>query len=288
MKKPIAILLAISLLCAVGAAFAKDPGSKRESNGSRDVGTDVSSDTANGDKSLNSTVKTQYGSIEYYYSDDVSKELNYLLYVPDSVDRANLPLIIYLHGKSGRGDNLSKIAAGNNLFRFIKDDRLGDIPAYVLSPLCPADYNSWIDISDKVFALIEKVIQEKGTDKNKTILTGNSLGGEGTWNFALMQPELFSCIVPMSGKIVDSRENRTALTKTPVWAFVAENDTVVDPDYSINFCEKLQKTNPKVKCTVFENAGHSDVLKLAWLDKDIGLLDWMLSQQLRSNPAAEN
>lgn len=245
-----------------------------ENDSDEPQGTTNENDSENPD----STVKTQYGSMEYYYTDDISKELNYLLYVPNSVDNVDLPLIIYLHGGSGRGDDLSKLMGGNSLLKYVKNGSLGDVRAYVLAPQCPANYNGWAEITNEVLALIEKVTQENAIDKSKIILTGNSMGGAGTWNIALKQPELFSCIVPMSGKIKDSQENRTALAKTPIWAFVGENDTVVNPIYSINFCEGLKNINPEVKCTVFENAEHSDVLKLAWLDKEIGLLDWMLSQ----------
>ena len=90
MKKLIAMLLAISLFCTIIVAFAEGPGSGRGGNGrhgggqgsvhrGNGGGTDISSDTTNDDKSINSTEKTQYGSIEYHYSDDVSKELNYLI-----------------------------------------------------------------------------------------------------------------------------------------------------------------------------------------------------------------
>ena len=254
---------------------SKNPNSTSNRNNKKSDQNQITDSTQS---NTNSTVKTQYGNMEFIYTEDTSIELNYLLYAPDGTTNEKLPLIIYLHGGSGKGNDLSKLTGADSLPKYIKDGSLGDVSAYVLAPQCPANFNSWIEVSNQVFGLIDKVSKEYNIDENKIILTGHSMGGSGTWYIALQQPERFSCIVPMSGRIEDTQENRAALSKTPIWAFVGENDAIVDPAYSVNFYEQLINTNPNIKCTVFESAEHKDVPSLAWLDKEVNLLEWMLAQ----------
>lgn len=52
------------------------------------------------------------------------------------------------------------------------------------------------------------------------------MGGTGTWEIALLYPDLFSCIAPLSGSIRTTEENLSVFSGLPVWAFVGTEDTV--------------------------------------------------------------
>ena len=104
------------------------------------------------------------------------------------------------------------------------------------------------------------------------------MGGIGTWELACREPSRFSCIIPMTGRIQATEANLKALSAMPVWTFVGGKDTNVPPESSVKFIDALKKTNPNAQLTLFEEAGHSDVSALAWLDESIGLLNWALSQ----------
>lgn len=89
---------------------------------------------------------------------------------------------------------------------------------------------------------------------------------------------MFSCIAPMSGSIKYSRDNVKALSNMPVWAFVGDEDTIVAPSYSIQFINILRNQNENAQITIFEGASHFDVPELAFLDSNIEIVNWLISQ----------
>ena len=222
------------------------------------------------------TVPVSHGAMTAYSASDGS--LGYWLYTPVEAGNGPLPLIVYLHGGSGKGSDLSLITRADGFPQYVQTGRLGDIRAYVLCPQCPKEQSGWGDIGSQVFALIDMVCARYPIDAERVILTGHSMGGTGTWALAAMAPERFSCIAPMSGSIRITSRNQKALSELAVWAFAAENDKVVAPGSSTDFLAQLKTVNPRARLTVFEDAGHRDVPALAWLDGKLGLMDWLLSQ----------
>ncbi len=222
------------------------------------------------------TVSNAYGMMTA--TPATGNTLGYWLYTPNNVGDEALPLIVYLHGGSGKGSDLTLITQADGFPKYVQEGKLGDIRAYVLIPQCPSNKNGWQSISEQVFALIDSVCSNPSINGGHVILTGHSMGGTGTWTLATLAPERFSCIVPMSGSVQLVQKNQDALSELPIWVFVAENDKIVDPSSSTDFVSALNAVNPKAKYTCFENAGHRDVPALAWLNEDLGLLDWMLSQ----------
>ncbi len=103
------------------------------------------------------------------------------------------------------------------------------------------------------------------------------MGGTATWTLALAAPERFCCIVPLSGSIQNTAENRAALSELPVRAFVGSEDTIVSPRQSIAFIRALQKINPNAQITVIPGADHFAVPD-AYTDEKYDILGWMLSQ----------
>lgn len=223
------------------------------------------------------SAKKTYGTLTAVPAAD-AKSLGCWFYTPRAAGKEKLPLIVYLHGGSGKGSDLTQITSVDGFPQYLRDGKLGDVRAYVLIPQCPANKLGWQSVAAQVLALIDQVCQQYPVDTDRVILTGHSMGGTGTWALGAMAPERFSCIVPMSGSISLTAAKQKALSKGKVWAIVGEQDKVVLPSASAKAIEKLQKAKGNAKLTILPGAAHQDVPALAWLDPSLGLLDWMLAQ----------
>ena len=201
--------------------------------------------------------------------------MGYLLYTPASA-RPDMPLIVYLHGGHGKGDDLSVLINTDGFPQYLADGLLGEIPAYVLIPQLPADQRGWKPAAETLIQLIEQVCEKNSIDRSRISLTGHSMGGTGTWDLALMYPDIFSRIAPMSGSVDTTPETLAVLANTPVWAFVGEDDVVVKPESSEQFVAALERQNEDAQITIFPDTDHVGVPQKAWLEHGGELLNWLL------------
>lgn len=202
--------------------------------------------------------------------------LSYLLYRPAQA-RAGMPLIVYLHGGSGKGDDLSLLTREDGFPKYLSEGALGEVPAYVVIPQLPTEKKGWSNVATELGALIGEVCARYQVDDARVALTGHSMGGTGTWAVALAMPDRFSCIVPMSGSIKLSRENLQTLSHLPIRAFVGAADTIVDPASTLRFVEALQKTGANAQVTVLPQTDHFSVPN-AYLNEEFHIISWMLEQ----------
>ena len=203
--------------------------------------------------------------------------LDYWLYAPPGA-RDGLPLIVYLHGGSGRGDDLELVMEAESLPKFLRDGDLAP-SAYVLMPQLPSGETGWNAVTEGLAELIDAMVEECGADAGRVSLTGHSMGGTGAFAVAAALPERFSCVAPLSGSVRDSREMRAALADLPVWAIAGAQDDVVDPAAARDFLAALRAVNPDARYTEVEDAGHFDLPARAYLDGEIGLVRWLLSHE---------
>ena len=77
-----------------------------------------------------------------------SSELGYWLYTSAGAKQEKLPLIVYLHGGSGKGSDLQRITDMDGFSQYVQAGRLGDLHTYVLCPQCPEEQSGWRDIAD--------------------------------------------------------------------------------------------------------------------------------------------
>ena len=196
--------------------------------------------------------------------------LSYWLYTPQITDTPK-PLVLYLHGGSGKGSDLNSVLEAESLPRFLQEGQLAP-DAYVVMPQLPANCKGWSDRTDQLMQLLSGIKAQYPIAR--TTLTGHSMGGTGCWELALARPEAFCAVAPLSGSIQLTEQNLTALQSLPVWAVVGSADTIVKPDTSERFIQALQKENPNARLTVREGATHFDVPQ-AYLDSTLGLLDWL-------------
>ena len=85
--------------------------------------------------------------------------------------------------------------------------------------------NGWPDVAETVLEIVAAVSREFAIDADRVYVTGQSLGGYGTWHFITKHPDLFAAAVPLCG---GGDASRIAVARTlPIWAFHGGQDPVV-------------------------------------------------------------
>ena len=199
--------------------------------------------------------------------------LNYWLYTPANPTE-NMPLIVYLHGGSGKGEDLNLITNAEGFPQFVKDGKIS-CPAYIIFPQCPSTQKGWNTMANGVENLIKHTCQTYKLDSGKVSLTGHSMGGTGTWSIALAKPDLFYKIAPTSGSVKMTDENLAILQGMSVWAVVGSADTIVDPQSSVDMIAALQSAGTDATITILDSVDHFGVPTLAYLDTD--LVNWLIT-----------
>ena len=201
--------------------------------------------------------------------------LNYWLYTPANATE-NMPLVLYLHGGSGKGSDLEAITAVDGFPQYLRDARVA-LNAYVLIPQMPAACKGWAEMKSGVMKLLSFVRNEYGIDAERISLTGHSMGGTGAWALALAYPNTFYAVAPLSGSVSLTAMNLEKLRGMAVWAIVGAEDTVVDPQASIDFITALCATNANAKLSVLSGADHFAVPGRVFLADEIDLIAWLVT-----------
>ena len=199
----------------------------------------------------------------------------YWLYTPENPTE-NMPLIVYLHGASGRGEDLDLVLADEDFPKYLQSGELGDVQAYVLIPQLPSNLRSWSDISDSLYSLIQKIVSDFSIDIENISLAGFSMGGTGVWELAVEYPDLFARIAPLAGSARGVLEYASLLKEIPVRAFVGADDTVITPNSSKQMVAKLQNAGADAQITVLDGADHVSIPSLVYHDESVRLVEWLL------------
>lgn len=217
--------------------------------------------------------------------------LPYIIEEPLVIDEnIKYPLVVCLHGAGGRGnDNMGR---GSEAFKVLNEKRIKEkYPSFLLVPQCPKQ-KKWVNvewkfenysideipISDElhyVSELIDSIIRIYPIDKSKVYITGQSMGGFGTWDLILRRPELFAAAIPVCGGGDTSKVDR--LRNIGVWIFHGEIDNKVPVEASREMYAAMKmKHIDNVKYTEFEGVKHNSWTP-AW-SNDL-LIDWLFRQK---------
>ena len=234
------------------------------------------SSTITDSSAINDNNKNDAKVIVSAFTKQQHETIKYWLYTPEN-PKENMPLIVYLHGGSGKGDDLELITAADGFPQYLRDGKLSP-SAYVIIPQVSSAYKGWGENKADVMKLITFVTEEYKIDEKCISLTGHSMGGTGTWQFALAYPNTFSAVAPLSGSVKLTDANINKLKNMPVWAIVGLEDTIVDPQSSIDFIAELTKVNKAAKLTELDGADHFEVPNLSYLSNEFDLIEWLLAQ----------
>ncbi len=207
--------------------------------------------------------------------------ISYLLHVPPEApddDSPGHPLVLYLHGSGERGSDLDLVRQ-QGLARLVEER--ADFPMVVASPQCPAGA-AWYRFPRTLLALLDQLLAREDVDPARVYLTGNSMGGYGTWGLAARHPSRFAAIAPIcgGGLRTDGFPARlAALKRVPVWAFHGALDQQVEPAESQRLVEGLREAGGEVRYTLYPDLGH-DSWTRAYADP--ALYAWLLTHELRA------
>lgn len=194
---------------------------------------------------------------------------NYLLHLPPGYAESqnDWPTIFFLHGSGERGND-PEIVRRQGLPQVI--DKKPDFPFIVISPQCPA--NRWWSL-EWLDALFDEVVKLYRIDQKRIYLTGLSMGGFATWDWAIEHPERFAAIAPICGG--GNPLGADKIKDVPTWVFHGAKDEIVPLQKSQEMVAALKACGGKVKFTVYPNTGHD-----AWTKtyNNPRLYEWFLKQ----------
>jgi predicted peptidase len=199
---------------------------------------------------------------------------NYLLYLPPDYDKSDkiFPLVLFLHGSGERGNDLEKVKT-HGIPKLISQGK--DFPFIAVSPQCPNDIFWNIDV---LSALLDEIESKYRVDTNRVYVTGLSMGGHGTWELAIKEPNRFAAIAPVCGW-VDTTKACT-IAHLPIWVFHGAKDMVVPVAAAQSIVRALKECGSNVKLTVYPDANHD-----SWTEtyNNEELYKWLLEQSKEGN-----
>lgn len=195
--------------------------------------------------------------------------LTYLVYYPDGFSEdKKYPLVIYLHGRGCRTASTEKLHKTTSLLHLqAHQNERGFI---VIAPHCPSgDWNEWMM---PLIRLVEHTRELPYVDATRIYLTGNSMGGYGTWELSLLRPEWFAASMPICGGSIPGMAKQ--LIGLPIRTFHGLCDKTVDPIESLQMAKAVNRSGGYAELILYPELGHN-----CWdaVYTDERNYDWMFS-----------
>lgn len=149
----------------------------------------------------------------------------YGLYSPSlASENEAIPLIVWLHSDAENNCNLDYFF-NHGLTKVLNNWELEGFKAYILFPHLTGEYNTkrWNNEGavSNLKALLDDILLEYDIDREKVIVVGHSIGGQGALYMALKLPDYFSKAVSCSGFDIYTEELNFTI---PVRAYVGTAD----------------------------------------------------------------
>jgi len=220
----------------------------------------------------------------------------YRLFRPSKTPAAKIPLILYLHGAGGLGDDNRKQIAGGNLFGshlWALPEIQKQHPSFILAPQTSFGWIRYDAIRTPggprpnpipgfgkgaalVFEIVTALRQELPIDERRIYVMGNSMGGGGTWHFLAHKPGLFAAAIPVAGGASNSSDPMPPVVGTPLWNFHGDADQTVPVEVSRTRIDALRKAGGNPSYTEYPGIGHN---ANEWAFSEPALPNWLFAQR---------
>jgi predicted peptidase len=126
-----------------------------------------------------------------------------------------------------------------------------------------------------VLQVIDTLIREFPIEEQRIYVTGQSMGGAGTWNIIANRPRFFAAAAICCGS--RSMEDGTASIETPVWNFHGAADQTVPVSLSRERIAARRKAGGRPLYTEYEGGVDHNVWEWAFTEPE--LVQWLFSQR---------
>jgi len=215
----------------------------------------------------------------------------YRLFRPEAAGK--VPLVVYLHGSGGLGDdNLKQLSLGNIFGTRVwgLPENQKSFPCYVVVPQTDQGWLRY-DLSQETpgpakvlpglgngarlaLEIIDSLRREFSIDERRIYVTGQSMGGAGTWHMITNRPSFFAAAVSCCGSI--STDDGTGSIDTPVWNFHGDSDKTVPVSVSRDRIAARRKAGGRPLYTEYAGVDHN---VWQWAFSEPALVKWVFSQR---------
>ncbi len=239
-------------------------------------------------KTVTCTLENRYtyissdSSIQMKYKLVTDKDrLSYGMYYP-SMDNGNekIPLLVYLHGSGTVGGSDSKLQ-NTGVMGLLKDWKFDGVNCYVIAPHLKS--GSWQNTKsfNAVNLIVDDMIKNYNVDPNRIIISGGSLGGQGSIYHAVNGVNRYAALVSISP--YNTPADLNVLNKIPLKIYSGHPSYGEDSN-SYNFTMGKLKNAIGTKDIIVKNTSHGGIVKVAFHedtnnDNKSDLFEWILSQE---------
>lgn len=201
---------------------------------------------------------------------------------------AKYPLLVFLHGGGEVGSGVEDLqrVLRNSVPRRIRN---GSFPETIVSGgrsfsfVVIAPQFSQRAKPDDVHRVIRHAIDHYKVDTQRIYLSGLSMGGGATWDYAAKYGYTLAAIVPICGASWADAESaeRIADAGLPVWAFHNSDDSVVTVNSTTRYINMINANNPRaeIRMTLWPTGGHDAWTRASdpgYREENLNIYEWML------------
>jgi poly(3-hydroxybutyrate) depolymerase len=208
------------------------------------------------------------------FKDSAGTKLRYAILKPVKIKPdTKYPLVVSLHGSGGRGNqNWQGNCAANRALG--NPERRQKYPCYIIAPTVGRNERWGGAPLTALIELVKSSLKKHPIDPTRIYVTGQSMGGAGTYAAIMKEPNLFAAAAPVCGR--GQTELAKKIVHLPIWIFHGTNDRVIPTRHSREMVEALKKAGGKPIYTEYPNVRHNSWTSAYAEEK---LWTWLFAQK---------
>jgi predicted peptidase len=177
---------------------------------------------------------------------------HYTIAVPFDYSRDTaVPLVLALHfGEHGSS------YYGRSFLIGLVEPGLRDLGAIIVAPDCTGDDWTQPDSEQDVFDVLDHIEATYTVDSSRTLITGYSMGGTGTWHLAARHQDRFAAALPMAATPPSSAVDAT--WDIPIYVVHSSEDDLFPLGSTETAVDQLASDGVSVELAVVDGISHSE------------------------------
>lgn len=230
-------------------------------------------------KSKISNAHSQTAGEPYFVKVTDSKGYKTLVLVPSNTSETvngKYPAILFLHGIGESGNDLDMLKQ-KGFPRVLEGDQ--QFPFIFIMPQCPSSTEWYYTNADNITAMnlfLDDILSRFPVDPARLYITGLSMGGIGSWYFAIKMPSRFAALVPVAFR--GDGWSPAPAKEIPVWAFHGAKDSVIPIAKAQLLVDQFKAAGGNIRFDPYPNGSHDASTWTATYNNP-DLYDWMLRKK---------